>query len=90
MASLAALPADSTSVPPGDAALLAVRGMLRIWDDDLAGGSADCAQAISLGNPFGVPAYVYMAEADYRSRNWDSAVTHSQTAVSLAEDTDQP
>jgi len=89
-ASVAALPADPSSVSLGDAALLAVRGALQTWDDDLAGGIADCRQAISLGKAFGVPAYVYLAEADYRIGDWDAAVAHSDVAVSLAEDTDQP
>jgi DNA-binding NarL/FixJ family response regulator len=90
MAAVAALPSDPASVSARDAALLSVRGLLRVWDDDLAGGRADCAQAISLGKAFGVPDYVYLAEAEYRAGDWDAAVAHSDVAVCLAQDTDQP
>jgi DNA-binding CsgD family transcriptional regulator/tetratricopeptide (TPR) repeat protein len=89
-ATMAALPADPMSVSPGDAALLSVRGLLRVWDGDLAGGRADCAQAIRAGKVFGVPAYVYLAEAEYQAGDWDAAAAHSDMAVSLAEETDQP
>jgi DNA-binding NarL/FixJ family response regulator len=90
MASLAGLPADPAAVSPDDAAQLAVRGMLRVWDDDVAGGRADCALAIRIGRDSEVPAYVYLAEADYRAGDWDDAVTHADLAVSAAESTDQP
>ena len=49
MAALAALPADPASVSLGEARSLSVRGVLRLWGDDLKGGRADCAQAIRLG-----------------------------------------
>ena len=90
MATLAALPADPPSVSPGDAALLSIRGLLRVWGDDLAGGRADCAQAISLGKAFGELDYVYLGEGEYRAGDWDAVVEHSELAVRLAEDTDQP
>ena len=90
MRALAALPSDPAAVPLGDAALLSIRGLLRAWDDDLAGGRADCAQAISLGKAYGVPDYVYLSEAEYRAGDWDAVVEHSEVAVRLAEDTDQP
>lgn len=90
IASLAALPTDPASVSIDDAAELAVRGLLRVWEDDLDGGRADCAEAIRLGRVNGVPAYVYLAEAEYRTGDWDDAVAHADLAVSLAEDTDQP
>jgi DNA-binding NarL/FixJ family response regulator len=90
VANVAALPADPASVSPGDAAQLAIRGLLRLWSDDLAGGRADCAQAIRLGRASGVPGHVYLAEAEYRTGDWDDSVAHAGLAVSVAEDTDQP
>jgi DNA-binding CsgD family transcriptional regulator len=90
MASVAALPADPASVCPQDTTQLAVRGVLRAWGDDLAGGVADCAQAVRLGRAGGVPADVYLAEAQYRAGDWDNAAAHADLAAALAEDADQP
>jgi len=89
IASVAGLPADPASVRLEDATQLAVRGVLRVWGDDLAGGAADCAQAVRLGRANGVPAYVDLAEAEYRAGDWDDAAIHAELAASLAEDTDQ-
>ena len=90
VASMTGLPADPASVSPDDAAQLAVRGVLRCWGDDLAAGRADCAQAIRLGRANGVPVYVFLAEAEYWTGDWNDSAAHAGLAVSVAEDTDQP
>ena len=58
---MAGLPADAAAVAPGDAAQLAFRGLLRLWDDDLAGARADCTRAIQLGRETGLPSYLLTA-----------------------------
>jgi DNA-binding CsgD family transcriptional regulator len=94
MASMAGLPADPARVTFGDAAQLSIRGLLRLWGDDLVGARADCVTAIRLGRQTGLPPYVltasgYLAETEYRLGEWDDAIIHGELAVSLVEDTDQ-
>jgi DNA-binding NarL/FixJ family response regulator len=94
LTSTAGLPANPAAVTLTDAALLAVRGQLRMWDDDLEGSRADSARALHLGRENGVPLYAlsaagYLAEAEYRLGEWGDAVVHGDLAVSLVEDTDQ-
>lgn len=93
-ASMATLPTDPAAIWSSDAAQLAARGQLRIWDDDLAGGRRDCARALQLGRGRGVLVPVLMAagnlaDAEYRLGEWDDAIVHADLAVSLVEDTDQ-
>jgi DNA-binding NarL/FixJ family response regulator len=91
---MAGLPANPAAVTLEDAAQLAVRGQLRMWNDDLEGSRADSARALYLGRKSGVPLFaltaaVYLAEAEFRLGEWGDAVVHSDLAVSLVEDTDQ-
>jgi DNA-binding NarL/FixJ family response regulator len=93
-ASMSTLPSDPEGVTLDDAAQLAIRGQLRLWDDDPAGSRADSARALQLGLGSGVPLYAltaagYLTEAEYRLGEWSDAVVHGDLAVSLVEDTDQ-
>jgi DNA-binding NarL/FixJ family response regulator len=94
LTSMAGLPANPAAVTLEDAAQLAVRGQLRMWDDDLEGSRADSARALYLGRENGVPLYAltaagYLAEAEYRLGHWGDAVVHGELGISLVEDTDQ-
>jgi ATP/maltotriose-dependent transcriptional regulator MalT len=94
LTSMTGLPVNPEAVTFEDAAQLAVRGQLRLWDDDLRGSRADSARALRLGRENGVPRYAltaagYLAEAEYRLGEWGDAVVHGDLAVSLVEDTDQ-
>jgi DNA-binding CsgD family transcriptional regulator len=73
---------------------LVIRGMCRLFTDDVPGAVADLSVAlarlragISLAYP-GQCLY-YLADAEYRLGAWDDALIHSQLAVSLARDADR-
>jgi ATP/maltotriose-dependent transcriptional regulator MalT len=76
---------------------LAARGMLLLWDDDLAGARADLRASLpgpghgpgEGTEPFRLVAMGYLAETEYRCGDWDIAWALAQQAVSLVEDTGQ-
>ncbi|MFF5003192.1 AAA family ATPase [Streptomyces phaeochromogenes] len=93
LAALAPLP-DPALATPGQLEELLGRGTLREWTGDLTGAVRD------LGGVFGachgraasfrVVAATALASAEYRAGRWDDAIVHTDLALSLAADTDQP
>lgn len=79
---------------PFEAELLATRGSLKLWRDDLLGAVDDLSSVIGWARAGSVPrslpnAYGSLAEAEYRIGRWDEAQAHADVAVSLARDSDQ-
>ncbi len=76
-----------------DAELLTVRGVVRNWASDFAGAREDL-QAVLRWHRAGVTivgltnAYTALAEAEFRSGDWDAAATHVEVAISLGRDLD--
>ena len=93
LATLGPLP-DPALATPAQLEELLGRGTLREWTGDLTGAVRD------LGGVFGachgraasfrVVAATALASAEYRAGRWDDAIVHTDLALSLAADTDQP
>jgi ATP/maltotriose-dependent transcriptional regulator MalT len=87
-------PAHSDPVHPDE---LRARGMLRLWSDDLAGAVADLRASLPTPGagpgcahePTQLVALGYLAEAEFRSGNWDAAVELAAQTAELVEDTGQ-
>ncbi|QQM43994.1 AAA family ATPase [Streptomyces liliifuscus] len=85
---------DPALATPAQLEELLGRGTLREWTGDLTGAVRD------LGGVFGachgraasfrVVAATALASAEYRAGRWDDAIVHTDLALSLAADTDQP
>jgi DNA-binding CsgD family transcriptional regulator len=91
---LAFLPAAGPEVPLGATDALVMRGMLKVFTDDLAGavgdlsvGSARLRAGVACSYPG--QCLTYLGEAHYRRGDWDTAVVHAELAISLAQDTDR-
>ena len=74
---------------------LIMRGMLKLYVDDLAGAIADlgvAAARLRNGMPASYPGMCLsdLSDAHFRRGDWDAAVTYAQLATSLAMDTDRP
>ena len=74
---------------------LIMRGMLRVYLDDLGGAIADlgvAAARIRTGLPasYPVPCLAHLSDAHLRHGDWDAANTYAQLATSLAQDVDRP
>src|SRR5208282_164648 len=74
---------------------LIMRGMLKVYVDDLPGAIADlgvAAARLRTGLPatYPGPCLAHLSEAHFRRGDWDAALTHAQLAISLAQDTDRP
>ena len=94
LARLAFLPAAPSEVPREDTDTLVLRGMARVWAEDLAGAIADLSTAaarLRAGVPLRYASLClsYLADAEYRLGSWDDAVVHAELAVSLAHDADR-
>jgi DNA-binding CsgD family transcriptional regulator/tetratricopeptide (TPR) repeat protein len=76
-----------------DAELLTVRGVIRDWAGDLPGAVEDLRTVLRWQRS-GVTitgltnAYAALAEAEFRSGDWDAAATHVEVAISLGRDLD--
>jgi ATP/maltotriose-dependent transcriptional regulator MalT len=76
-----------------DAELLTVRGVIRNWAGDYAGAEEDL-RAVLRWHRSGVTAvgltnaYTALAEAEFRSGDWDAAAIHVEVAISLGRDLD--
>jgi hypothetical protein len=80
-------------MPETDA--LIMRGMLKVYVDDLPGAIADlgvAAARLRTGLPltYPGPCLAHLSEAHFRRGDWDAALTHAQLATALAQDTDRP
>jgi DNA-binding CsgD family transcriptional regulator len=84
-----------TTVGPDAADLLLGRGIVRLWRGAYDGAMADLElvhRVCARRGPFHT-AYValfYLADAQYRSGDWDGATASAQIAVSAMADAEQP
>ena len=95
LAALDFLPASGNEVTVPQTDVLIMRGMLRVYADDLPGALADlgvAAARLRAGVPstYPGPCLAHLSDAHFRRGDWDAAVTHAQLAISLAQDTDRP
>ena len=94
LARLAFLPAAPSEVPREDTDALVMRGLVRLWAEDLAGAIADLSTAVARlrgGVPLRTASLClsYLAAAEGLLGSWDDAVLHAELAVSLAQDADR-
>jgi ATP/maltotriose-dependent transcriptional regulator MalT len=88
--------ADSgNEVPVSETDALIMRGMLKLYVDDLSGSIADlgvAAARMRTGLPatYPVPCLSHLSDAQFRRGDWDVAITHAQLAIALAQDADRP
>jgi ATP/maltotriose-dependent transcriptional regulator MalT len=95
LAALALLPASGNEVQAAATDALIMRGMLKLYLDDLAGAIADlgvAAARLRNGLPASYPGMCLsdLSDAHFRRGDWDAATTYAQLATSLAMDTDRP
>jgi ATP/maltotriose-dependent transcriptional regulator MalT len=84
---------NEVAIPETDA--LIMRGILKVYTDDLSGAIADLTVAavrLRAGLPSTYPGHclTYLSEALFRRGDWDEAVAHAQLATALAQDADRP
>jgi DNA-binding CsgD family transcriptional regulator/tetratricopeptide (TPR) repeat protein len=87
------LPAVGSQVAETDA--LIMRGMLKVYVDDLPGAIVDLGLAAArlhsgLPSTYPGPCLSHLSDAYFRRGNWDAAVTYAQLAVARAQDADRP
>jgi DNA-binding CsgD family transcriptional regulator len=95
LAALGFLPLSGNEVPVSETDALIMRGMLKVYVDDLPGAIADlgvAAARLRTGLPatYPGPCMSYLSDAHFRRGDWDAAVTHAQLAIALAQDADRP
>jgi len=95
LAALGFLPVSGNEVPMSETDALIMRGMLKVYADDLPGAIADLGVAaarlrVGLPSTYPGPCLAHLSDAHFRRGDWDAAVTHAQLATSLAEDADRP
>ena len=95
LAVLGFLPVSGNEVPMAETDALIMRGMLKVYVDDLPGAIADlgvAAARLRTGLPatYPGPCLAHLSDAHFRRGDWDAAVAHAQLAISLAQDTDRP
>ena len=95
LAALGFLPVSGSEVPVPETDALIMRGMLKVYVDDLPGAIADlgvAAARLRAGQPatYPGPCLAHLSDAYFRRGDWDAAVAHAQLATSLAQDTDRP
>jgi DNA-binding CsgD family transcriptional regulator len=89
------LPASGNEVPVSGTDALIMRGMLKVYVDDLGGSIADLGVAAArlrtgLPTTYPGPCLSHLSDAHFRRGDWDAAVTHAQLAIALAQDADSP
>ena len=89
------LPGSGNEVSVSETDALIMRGMLKLYVDDLSGSIADlgvAAARMRTGLPatYPVPCLTHLSDAHFRRGDWDAAVTHAQLAIALAQDADRP
>jgi DNA-binding CsgD family transcriptional regulator len=95
LAVLGFLPVSGNEVPIPETDALIMRGMLKVYVDDLPGAIADLGVAAArlrtgLPSTYPGPCLAHLSDAHFRRGDWDAASTHAQLAISLAQDTDRP
>jgi DNA-binding CsgD family transcriptional regulator len=88
------LPVSGNEVPTSETDALIMRGMLKVYIDDLPGAISDlgvAAARIRSGLPVSYPGpcLSHLSDAHFRRGDWDAAVTQAQLATSLAQDVDR-
>ena len=94
LARLGELPPVAAEVPLELTDGLVMRGMCRLFTDDLTGALGDLSVGMTrlrAGVSSHDPGHclVYLSDAEYRLGAWDDALIHSALAVSLAHDADR-
>jgi DNA-binding CsgD family transcriptional regulator len=89
------LAVSGNEVPIAETDALIMRGILKLYSDDLAGAIADLGVAAArmntgLPSTYPVPCLAALSDAHFRRGDWDAAITHAQLATSSAQDTDRP
>jgi DNA-binding CsgD family transcriptional regulator len=92
---LAFLPVAGTEVPTSETDALTMRGMVKVYIDDLPGAISDLGIAAArmrtgLPTSYPGPCLSHLSDAYFRRGDWDAAVTQAQLATSLAQDADRP
>lgn len=92
-AALDILPTAPADLPLSFTDALALRGVFRLFADELHEAVADLSTAaarLRAGAPllFGCQTLSYLADATYRLGLWDESVVYGELAVSLAHDTE--
>ena len=95
LAVLGFLPVSGNDASMSELDVLIMRGVLRLYVDDLSGAIADLGIAVArwrIGLPSTYPGQclAHLSEAHFRRGDWDAALTYAQLAISLAQDTDRP
>jgi DNA-binding CsgD family transcriptional regulator len=95
LAVLGFLPGPGNEVPMAETDALIMRGMLKVYADDLPGALADlgiAAARLRTGLPatYPGPCLAHLSDAHYRRGDWAAADTYAQLATALAQDTDRP
>ncbi len=95
LAALGFLPVSGNEVPMSETDALIMRGMLKVYVDDLPGAIADLGVAAArlrtgLPSTYPGPCLAHLSDAHFRRGDWDAAITYAQLATSLAQDTDRP
>jgi ATP/maltotriose-dependent transcriptional regulator MalT len=94
LARLSGLAAAAAEVPLDLTDGLVMRGMCRLFTDDMTGAVADLSVSLArqrAGVSSRDPGHcaIYLSDAEYRLGAWDDALMHSALAVSLAHDCDR-
>jgi DNA-binding CsgD family transcriptional regulator/tetratricopeptide (TPR) repeat protein len=89
------LPASGNEVTVSETDALIMRGMLKVYVDDLGGSIADLGVAAArlrtgLPTTYPGPCLSHLSDAHFRRGDWDAAITHAQLAIALAQDADRP
>jgi DNA-binding CsgD family transcriptional regulator len=92
---LSFLPDSGNEVPIPETDALIMRGILKLYSDDLQGAISDLnvsAARMRTGLPstYPGPCLASLSDAHFRRGDWDAATANAQLATSLAQDTDRP
>jgi DNA-binding CsgD family transcriptional regulator len=95
IAVLGFLAVSGHEVPISETDALIMRGMLKVYVDDLAGAIGDLGIAAArlrtgLPSTYPGPCLAHLSDAHFRRGDWDAAVTYAELACSLAQDADRP
>jgi DNA-binding CsgD family transcriptional regulator len=95
IATLGFLPISANDVAMLELDALIMRGIVKVYVDDLAGAIADLGVAAArlrtgTASSYPGPCLSHLSEAQFRRGDWDAAVTYAQLATARAQDTDRP
>jgi len=89
------LPISANDVAISELDALILRGMVKLYVDDLAGAIADLGVAAArlrtgMTASYPGPCLSHLSEAQFRRGDWDAASTYAQLATALAQDSNRP